>query len=53
MPSINWLFLLVLVPTVCYAGAALGFYLKGHNSMVVVYVGYTLANFGFLKEALK
>lgn len=49
----NWLFLLLLVPTICYAAAIVGFYLKGNASMAVVYAGYTLANIGFLREALK
>jgi hypothetical protein len=49
----NWLFLLVLVPTICYAAAAVGFYLKGNGPMAVIYLGYTVANLGFLKETLK
>lgn len=49
----NWTYLLVLIPTVCYGGAALGFYSKGDTPMAVVYFGYTVANFGFLALASK
>ena len=49
----NWTFVLIAVPTVCYVGAAFGFYSKGNVNMAVVYAGYSLANLGFLWEALK
>lgn len=44
----NWPFLLVLIPTLCYSGAAVAYGLQGNWSMTVVFSGYAWANCGFL-----
>lgn len=41
-------FWLVMVPTLCYAGTALFYFLAGERQWSLVYAGYSLANIGLL-----
>ena len=40
--------ILVIVPTACYAGAAVLYFLKSNLPMAVTYFGYAVANLGLL-----
>ncbi len=44
----NITFWLVLIPTLCYAGAMLMYFWKGDAPMAIVYSGYAWANVGLL-----
>lgn len=44
----SWSFWLVLIPTLCYAGAAVAYWQMKDWPYVVVFAGYSLANCGFL-----
>lgn len=41
-------FLLVLIPTLCYAGTVASEWAKGDKQTALIFLGYTLANVGFL-----
>ncbi len=45
--------LTIVIPTICYVGAAYGFWTQDKPHMVVVFVGYAVANLGFIYEALR
>jgi hypothetical protein len=45
---VNWSFWLVLLPTVCYAGAAVSYGIHRDWPSVVIFAGYAIANCGFL-----
>jgi hypothetical protein len=50
----NWHLLLIAIPTVCYAGAAVAYGIQKDWPSVVIFSGYALANCGFLAiELLK
>lgn len=44
----TWPFLLILTPTLCYAGAALSYAVARDWPNVTIFCGYSLANCGFL-----
>lgn len=44
----SWSFWLVLIPTLCYAGAAVSYWIHRDWSSAVIFSGYALANTGFL-----
>jgi hypothetical protein len=44
----SWPLLLIAVPTLCYAGAAVAYGLRQEWPNVVIFTGYALANCGFL-----
>lgn len=44
---------LIIGVTVAYLGVAINFYLKGDNAMCLVFVGYFIANLGFIYAALR
>lgn len=48
----NSLILLVAV-TLAYVGIAIDFAMKGNGQMGVVFLGYSIANLGFIWEAWK
>jgi len=45
---LNWSFVLVLIPTLCYLGTAASELAKGNAQIALVFLGYSLANLGFL-----
>jgi hypothetical protein len=45
---VNWSFLLIAIPTVCYAGASVSYGIQRDWPSVVIFAGYALANTGFL-----
>jgi hypothetical protein len=45
---VTWTFALILVPTLCYAGAMVMYLLKGDYALALVYSGYSWANLGLL-----
>ena len=40
--------ILVIIPTLCYAGAAVLYFMKDNHPMAVTYAGYAVANLGLL-----
>lgn len=48
MKGMSWSFLLILIPTICYAATAVVYSVKGNWPLVFAYSGYTWANIGFL-----
>lgn len=46
--SMNWTFALIVIPTLCYALAAVAYGLQGSWPMAIVYAGYSFANTGLL-----
>lgn len=44
----NWPFLLILAPTLCYGAAAVAYGIRRDWPSVVIFTGYCLANTGFL-----
>lgn len=44
----NLSFLFILIPTLCYAGAATVYAFKHNWPLVIVYSGYAWANLGLL-----
>ena len=44
----NWSFIGVLIPTVCYLITAAAQASKGNLSNAFIFLGYSLANLGFL-----
>ena len=44
----NWSFIGVLIPTVCYLITAVAQVSKGNFSTAFIFFGYSLANVGFL-----
>ncbi len=46
-------FAMIIIPTACYAVAAVDFYARGDRQMAIVFTGYSIANIGFLWKALK
>jgi hypothetical protein len=50
----NWPLLFIAIPTACYAGTAVAYGIRRDWPNVVIFVGYALANTGFLAiELLK
>lgn len=48
----SWSFLLIALPTACYAGAAVAYGIRSDWPNVVIFSGYSLANCGFLAMEL-
>lgn len=46
--AVSWSFALILLPTLCYAGAAVAYGIRGDWYSVVIFSGYAWANCGFL-----
>lgn len=44
----NWPFILVLTPTLCYSAAAVAYGVQRNWPNVVIFTGYAIANTGFL-----
>lgn len=44
----SWSFYLLLLPTLCYAAAAVVYAKSGNMPLCAVYVGYAFANCGLL-----
>ncbi len=49
----SWSFLMVLLPTLCYAASAVLEAFYGIGPMAIVFFGYSFANVGFLWMLLK
>jgi hypothetical protein len=45
---VSWSFWLILIPTLCYSGAAVVYGSQRNWPLVVVYSGYAWANLGLL-----
>jgi hypothetical protein len=45
---VNWPLLLITIPTLCYAAAAVAYGIQRDWPSVVIFTGYSLANTGFL-----
>jgi hypothetical protein len=46
-------FVPLLICTLCYGWAALGFYMQNNHPMCAVFAGYMFSNFAFLYIALQ
>lgn len=49
----TWPFLLITIPTICYALAAMAYGFQKNWPMVVVYSGYCFANCGLMALDLR
>lgn len=44
----NWPLVLIAIPTACYAGTAVAFAFARNWPQATIFIGYALANCGFL-----
>ena len=52
MTSIQWTAVLLGTTAVIYAGTAVGYHFSHRPGMMLAFVGYALANAGFIWDAL-
>lgn len=53
MNSERWTVLLLVIPALCYAGAAVAYNFSSRPGMAVAFVGYVIANAGLIWDALR
>ena len=53
MTATHWVALMLVAVSVIYAATAGGYLFAGRPGMALAFVGYVLANIGFIWDALK